>query len=147
MRRTILKHAFVILTVAFLLGLVAGSMAHHPHGRLWMGSHITGILVALMVAVVGLVWPELRLSPRAGKVLFFVTVPMNYYILAALGVAAPALGFPQAIATPQLPPAASWVTGWMTTNLVVATASALTMSVLVVFGLRRQPGQASAGDA
>ena len=145
MRRTILKHAFVLLTAAFLLGLVAGSMAHHPHGRLWMGAHLTGILVALMVAVVGLVWPELRLSAKAGKVLLFVTVPMNYYLMAALGVAGPALGFPQPIATPQLPPPAVWVTGWMTANLVVATVSGLTLAVLVVFGLRRQPGEAAAG--
>jgi hypothetical protein len=136
MRKTILKHAFVMLTAAFLLGLVAGAMAHHPHGRLWMGSHVTGILVSLMVAVVGLLWLDLRLSPRAGRVLFFVTVPVNYYLLATLGVVGPALGFPQAISTPQLPAAAPWVTGLMSATLVVATVSALTMSGLVVYGLR-----------
>jgi hypothetical protein len=29
-----------------------------------MGSHLTGILVSLMVAVVGLLWAELELGPR-----------------------------------------------------------------------------------
>ena len=136
MRKTILKHAFVMLTAAFLLGLVAGAMAHHPHARLWMGSHITGSLVSLMVAVVGLLWQDLRLSARASRILFFVTVPVNYYLLAMLGVVGPALGFPQAISTPQLPPAPAWLTGLISATLVVATLSALTMSGLVIYGLR-----------
>ena len=81
MRRSILKHAFVMLTGAFLLGLAAGSMAHHPHGRLWMGSHLTGILVSLMVAVVGLLWPELRLSPRAAR----VAIPASFLMRSLAG--------------------------------------------------------------
>jgi hypothetical protein len=89
-----------------------------------------------MVAVVGLVWPELQLGPRGARVLFFVTVPVNYYLLATLGVLGPALGFPQPISTPRLPPPALWVTGLMTATLMVATVSALTLSVLVVYGLR-----------
>jgi hypothetical protein len=136
MRRTILKHAFVFLTIAFLIGLVAGASAHHPHARLWMGSHVTGILVGLLAAVVGLLWPELHLGPRALRLLFFVTVPVNYYLLAVLGVVGPAFGFPQPITTPQLPAAASWLGGLVAATLVIATLSALTMSVLVVVGMR-----------
>jgi hypothetical protein len=136
MRRTILRHAFVMLTLAFLIGLGAGAMAHHPNGRLWMGSHLTGILVSLMVAAVGLVWPELRLGPRASRVLFLVTVPVNYYLLATLGVVAPVMGVPQAIATPQLPAAAAWAVRLTGFSILVATLSSLTLSALVVYGLR-----------
>jgi hypothetical protein len=136
MRRTILRHAFVILTVAFLLGLVAGASARTPHGRLWMGSHLTGILVALMVAVVGLTWDTLRLGDRAGRVLWFVTVPVNYFLVATLGILAPILGVPQPIATPALPAPPPWLNGAMAACLVVATISSLTLSGLVLYGLR-----------
>jgi hypothetical protein len=138
MRRTILRHAFVILTVAFLLGLAAGVAggSRHPHARLWLASHVTALLVAVMIAVIGLAWSELELGERARKVLYFVTVPMNYYALVVLGVLAPALGVPQAIAAPGLPPAPSWMQGLMGFSLIVVTASSLLMSSLLVFGLR-----------
>jgi hypothetical protein len=134
----ILKHAFVILTVAFLLGLAAGVTGgnRHPHARLWLASHITGLLVAVMMGVVGLTWGELELGERARKVLFFVTVPMNYYAMIVLGVLAPAVGVPQPIAAPGLPPAPAWMQPVMGFSLTVVTISSLLMSVLVVFGLR-----------
>jgi hypothetical protein len=138
MRRIVLKHAFVILTVAFLLGLVAGvtSGSNHPHARLWLGSHITGLLVAVMLGVVGLLWNDLQLGARAKKVLFFVTVPMNYYAVVVLGVLAPAVGVRQPIATPGLPPGPAWMGPIMGTSLTLVTISSLLMSILVVYGLR-----------
>jgi hypothetical protein len=136
MRRSILRHAFVILTVAFLLGLTAGASAGGPRGRLWMGSHLTGILVALMVAVVGLTWDSLRLGARAGRLLWFVTVPVNYFLLATLGILAPLLRVPQPIATPALPAPPGWLAGAMGACLLIATVSSLTLSGLVVYGLR-----------
>jgi hypothetical protein len=136
MRRTILRHAFVMLTIAFLLGLVAGVNGEQPQGRLWMASHLTGILVALMVAAVGLVWADLRLGRRASRVLFFVTVPVNYFLLATLGVAAPLLRVRQPIATPHLPAPTPAMTAALTTCLIIATLSSLTMSGLIVRGLR-----------
>jgi hypothetical protein len=138
MRRNVVRHAFVILTVAFLLGLTAGVTggSHHPHARLWLASHLTGILVAVMIAVIGLAWNELELGARARKVLFFVTVPMNYYALGVLGIFAPAMGVPQAIAAPHLPAVAPWVQGIMVFSLIAVTISSLTMSILVVVGLR-----------
>jgi hypothetical protein len=144
MRRTILKHAFVILTVAFLLGLVTGitSGAHHPRARLWLASHLTGILVALMVGVVGLLWRELRLGRRAQQALFFVTVPMNYYALVVLGILAPAVGVGPPLGGAGLPPAPAWAQGLVNVSLVLVTVSSLLMSILVVVGLR---GRESAG--
>ena len=138
MRRSVVRHAFVILTLSFMLGLVAGATGgnHHPYARLWLASHLTGILVSVMIAVVGLSWHELALGERARKVLFFVTVPMNYYALVVLGIFAPIMGVPQPIAAPGLPPVASWVQGLMTFSLIVVTISSLTMSILVVVGLR-----------
>jgi hypothetical protein len=142
MRRIIVRHAFIFLTVAFLLGLVAGVTGgnHHPHARLWMGAHITGILVALMVAIVGLMWPELELGRRAARILYAVTIPANYFIMAVLGVLAPAMGFPQAIATPDLPSTAAWVHALVAATLVIATVSNLSMSGLMIYGLRARPG-------
>jgi hypothetical protein len=143
MRRTVLQHAFVILTVAFLLGLVAGvtSGNNHPHARLWLGSHITAILVSVMIGVVELLWDELRLGARAKKVLFFVTVPMNYYAVVVLGVLAPALGVRQPITTPSLPPGPAWMGPVMGVSLTLVTISSLLMSILVVIGMRGRAGK------
>jgi hypothetical protein len=137
MRRTILKHAFIILTVAFLLGLVTGfsSGNHDPRAPLWRGSHLTGILVALMIGVVGLVWPDLRLGRRAERVLFFVTVPMNYYALVVLGIMAPIAGVAPPLSGITLhPPAAAQML--VNVSLFLISASSLLLSGLIVYGLR-----------
>jgi hypothetical protein len=145
MRRTVLRHAFVFLTVAFLLGLAAGvtSGNNHPHARLWLGSHITGLLVAVMVGVVGLVWNELNLGGRAKKVLFFMTIPMNYYAVVVLGILAPAVGVRQPIATPALPPGPAWMGPIMGVSLTLVTISSLVMAIMVVVGLRGRAAEAT----
>ena len=144
MRKTILKHAFVILTVAFVLGLVAGAVGgtHSPMAKAWLASHMTGILIALLMSVVGLAWPDLQLGPRARRVLYWATVPANYINMVVLGILAPALGGAPAIAVPEAPAPADGVKALLVAGIAFATVASFLMAGLVLYGLRRRPGDA-----
>jgi hypothetical protein len=142
LRKTILKHAFVILTVAFVLGLVAGAAGgnHSPLARAWLASHMTGILVCLLMSVVGLMWSDLQLGPRARRVLYWATVPANYVNLLVLGILIPALGGAPAIAVPDAPPAPGGVKALLAVGIIFASVVSFLMAGLVLYGLRRRPG-------
>jgi hypothetical protein len=141
-RQRILKHAFIILTVAFALGLVTGAAhgAHAPTAKSWLVSHITGILVSMLIAIVGLLWGDLRLGPRASRVLFWVTVPGNYAVMVILGVALPLLGAGPAIASPETPEPVGAVAGLLVAGISLATIISFTMCGLVIYGLRGRHG-------
>jgi hypothetical protein len=93
LRKTILKHAFVILALAFVLGLVSAAAggAHSPLAKAWLIS-VTGILICLLMALVGLAWPDLELGRRGRRVRYWTTVPANYVNMLVLGILAPMLG-------------------------------------------------------
>jgi hypothetical protein len=138
LRRSILFHAFVILTTAFVLGLVTGFAhgAHHASARAWLIAHVTGIMVALLMAVVGLLWADLRLGRRSARVLYWATVPANYVIFVILGVLAPALGASPALAVPDAVPPPAAVQALVTAGIALATISNFVGSILVVVGMR-----------
>jgi hypothetical protein len=137
-RQRILKHAFVILTVAFALGLVTGGAggAHSPSAKAWLISHITGIIVGLLIAIVGLLWSDLRLGPRASRVLFWATVPGNYLVMLILGILMPLLGVSPAIAVPDAPAPTGAAQGLLVFGIAVATVTSFLTSGLVLYGLR-----------
>jgi hypothetical protein len=141
-RKNILKHAFVILNVAFALGLVTGAAhgAHSPSAKAWLISHITGIMVCLLMSVVGLAWSDLQLGRGAQRALYLATVPLNYLVMAILGIITPALGASPSLAVPEAPAAPGPVQALVVAGIVLATVSSFVMSGLVVYGLRRRPG-------
>lgn len=138
MRRTLLRHAFVFLTLAFALGLVAGLTGANkaPQARLWLSSHMTALLVGFMVGLVGLTWPELELGRKATQVLYFTTVPVNYFALFCLGVFAPSMGVGPPIIAPNAAPAPAWAQGVVNVTLVIVTLSSFLMAGLAIHGLR-----------
>jgi hypothetical protein len=138
-RQRILKHAFVILTVAFALGLVVGAShgAHHDvAAKAWLVSHVTGIIVSVLIAIVGLLWGDLRLGPRAAQVLFWATVPGNYLVMLILGIVLPAMGIAPALAVPEGPAPAGLGQTLLVFGIVLATITSFVMSGLVLYGLR-----------
>jgi hypothetical protein len=137
-RKNILKHAFVVLTVAFALGLVTGvvSGSHSPAAKGWLISHLTGIMVALLMSVVGLLWSDLQLGARAARVLYWSTVPANYLVMLLLGILAPALGGLPPLAVPEAPPASPVASLVVTSGIILATVSSFVMAGLVLYGLR-----------
>jgi hypothetical protein len=139
MKRSILRHAFIILTVSFALGLVAGASAgsHSPGARAWLASHLTGIMVSILMSVVAFASAELRLGARAMRVLWVATVPANYLALVVLGILGPALGAtPALLAGPDTPPTPPGVEALVVAGIVVASVSSFVMSGLVIYGLR-----------
>jgi hypothetical protein len=131
----------VILTVAFVLGLVTGLAgdAHSPMAKAWLISHLTGILICLLMSVVGLAWPDLQLGPRGRRVLYWATVPANYVNMLVLGILAPVLGGAPTISVPEAPPAPGGVKAMIGAGVAFATIASFVMVGLVLYGLRRQP--------
>lgn len=143
-QRCLYRHGFVVLTIAFALGLVTGAMGGDPRARLWLGAHTTGIAVGLMVVAVGVVWPRLQLGDRLMRLAYRSTLAAAWIGVVGLGVFAPAVGFPSAISTPGLPAPPSWASAVVATALVAVTISTFTMCGLIVLGLRN-PGTAARG--
>jgi hypothetical protein len=145
LRKNILFHAFIILTLAFALGLVTGIAhgAEHASAKIWLISHVTGIMVAMLMSIVALLWSDLQLGPRASRVLYRSTVPANYAVMVILGVLIPALGASPSLVVPEAPPAAAAVQALEVVGVVLATISSFTTSILVVVGLRDR-GRATA---
>jgi hypothetical protein len=133
-QRSVLLHGFVILAIGFALGLVIPATTGADQ-RLWLGSHVTGILVGVMMIAVGSAWSHLRLGDGARRALWVVTVPSNYVSVLILGIFAPLMRIPT-IATPELAMPAGPVMAVFGIGLLNATISAFVMCGLAIYGLR-----------
>jgi hypothetical protein len=80
-RRFILRHGFIVLLLGFATGF--GVAAGGPMARAWLGTHLTVMITAVLIILVGLVWNELVLSDRARAVLRFTAVLDGYWGVAA----------------------------------------------------------------
>jgi hypothetical protein len=131
-RRRILFHGFLLLLGSFVLGLVAGKLGgeHHPHARLWLGAHVTGLMVGTMVLAIGMARPHLELGPRASAVFLWSLLLGNWLGFWFLGVFASAVGAGGPITGQGLPP----VTGWQA-KVVSAALMAVTLLTFVFCGL------------
>lgn len=138
-RRRFLFHGFAMLTLAFALGLVAGPLGQqqHPHARLWMGGHITGILIGILLLTLGVARPYLQLGPRGARAFFWSAVGGNWVGMLVLGIFNALVGAGTAITTPALAPAVGWKAAVIVLGLVIVTISTFTFCVLGLYGLRR----------
>lgn len=139
MRKNILFHAFIILTAAFVLGLVTGFS--HGNGdvvqaKAWLIAHVSGILISLLMAIVALLWSDLRLGSRASRLLYWMTVPANYVVFFILGLLMPALGVAPALAVPEAAPPVGLTKVLLNTGITIATITSFAMAILVLVGLR-----------
>lgn len=138
-RRRLLFHAFAMLTVAFLLGFVAAAAGNekHPHARLWMGAHTTGILIGVFMLALGLARPYLALGARAGWTFFVCTTWGNWIGMAILGVFAASMGAGTPIVAPGLPRPTGWVAALIGSALIVTSSTTFAVCFLGLYGLRR----------
>jgi hydroxylaminobenzene mutase len=59
----------------FLLGLLTGALVPAlAVPRLGLSAHVVGVLSGLLLVVLGIAWPQLRLSSRAAGVAFWFSV-------------------------------------------------------------------------
>ena len=75
--RSVIRQGFVILFLAFLMGF--GIIPGGPRARGWMAVHVTTMLTAGFVILIGLSWDRLQLSARQRKVLRFTAVGNGYW--------------------------------------------------------------------
>jgi hypothetical protein len=60
-RRALMRHGFLFLFIALLLGLAIIAL---PHPSRWLAAHLTAFLTGLILVVIALAWNELRLTNR-----------------------------------------------------------------------------------
>jgi hydroxylaminobenzene mutase len=118
--------------------------------RIGLSVHTLSALQGVMVLAIGLLWPKLKLSPRAAKVAFWCLVYSTLAILAAYTVAAFwGVGIETISLMGELPHGLSHGTLFQETFIkVLAYSSAptgLTAFVLVLWGLRITDAQSKNG--
>jgi hypothetical protein len=73
----VIRQGFLIFLVALLTGF--GIIPGGPRARGWMAVHVTAMLTAAVVILIGLCWERLRLSARQRRVLRFAAVGDGYW--------------------------------------------------------------------
>jgi hypothetical protein len=145
-RRRILFHAFAMLTLAFALGLVAGALGpmRHPHARLWLGAHLTGILMGTMMLGLGLARAHLTLGPRASRAFTWSLLWGNWVGMAILGIFSCVMGIGSPIVAPALPGPTGWKAALVGLALVFVTLTTFTTCILGLLGARARTAAPSA---
>ena len=136
--RRLLQLAVVLLLVALLIGLAIPALAVP---RLGVAAHVNGVIGSLFLAVLGLVWPQLRLGPRALTWAFWLA-PYSFFVATLM----PFLGALWAAGGSMLPLAAGtargspFQEGVIGVGLVSSVVAVLALCVLLLVGLRgRRP--------
>lgn len=132
-RRSMLRQGFIVLLIAFLTGF--GIIAGGPHARGFMATHISLMLNALFIIVIGLVWEQLELSQRQRKVLRFAAVFDGYWS-AAGGVFATLFAIPGPATGGGAQPSGTPATIFFSVFIPLLTALPFVFTGLVLHGLR-----------
>jgi hypothetical protein len=130
----------VVLLIALLLGF--GIIAGGPHARGFMATHLSLMLSALFIIVVGLVWDQLVLSSRQRKVLRFAVVFDGYWS-AAGGVFATLFSIPGPATGGGAQPSGTPATIFFSVFIPLLTILPFVFTGLVLYGLRGAAPQRS----
>lgn len=125
----------------FLLGLLTGlAVPKMANPRMGLAAHVEGLMNGLFVLVLGLLWPRLQLSPRAITIAFWLAIygslanwlaTLTAAVLPAGSALMPLAGAGH-VGTPLQEAAIKGL-------LVSLSLAMITLCVLVIIGLRRQP--------
>jgi hypothetical protein len=130
-RRMLLRHGFVFLFLGPILGIAVIVLPHPQH---WRATHVTALLTCFVLATIGLVWRELRLSDRQRR-----TALVTGFTAAYLGLAASILGavmdLPGPASQPGVPMPMPQGAVFLAL-LAVVIATTVTSFGLVLYGLR-----------
>ena len=134
-RRSILRQGFVILLLGLLSGF--GIVAGGPRASGWMATHLTLMLTAVLVILVGLVFDELRLSSRQHKILHF-TVVFDGYWGGLAGAFATIFAVPGPVSGHGAQPSGWAATVFFSVFIPLLTLLPFVFTGLVLYGLRGQ---------
>jgi len=107
-----------------------------------VAAHLNGVIGALFLVVLGLVWPQLRLRPTASSLASWLA-PYSFFVATLM----PLLGGMWQAGGGMLPIAAgtargtAFQEGVIATGLVTAGVAVVALSVLLLLGLRGRAGQ------
>jgi len=134
-------HACGILrlgVVLFLLGLLTGvAIPAFSVPRLGLSAHISGVLGGLVLIVIGLVWPQLRISSRASRTGFglaaysFVVAWLMPFLAAVWGAGAGMLPFAAGNAR-----GTAFQEGVIAVGLTTVALTVIVLFALLLWGLR-----------
>ena len=133
-RRMLLRHGFVFLFIAPCLGL---AIMFLPNPRGWLAAHVTAFLTSFILAIVGLIWRELRLTDGQRK-----TAVMSGLTAAYAGLAGNIFGalvdLPGPASSPGVAPPMPQAAILLALLAIIIPAT-FTSFGLVLFGLRGEP--------
>jgi hypothetical protein len=131
-RRRLLWHGFLLLLIALLLGFPT---ALAPHGRVWMATHVTALVGALLVLSVAAAWPELQLGETQRRFAFGALLAGAYSNL-TVNVLGALVDFPGPATQPGVH-APLWQSAVFAAFGVVLVPALLGAVGTVLYGLRR----------
>ena len=131
-RRRLLWHGFLLLLMALLLGFPT---ALAPRGRVWMATHVTALIGALLVLSVGAAWSELRLSEKQHRFAFRALLAGAYSNL-IVNVLGALVDFPGPATQPGVR-APMWQYAVFAAFSLVLVPALLGAVGMVLYGLRR----------
>ena len=133
--RAVLRHAVIILLASLLMAIPIGPLGTDVRARLLLVSHVTGILVFFLMAVVALILPRLRLGTGGRKLLWWAIVPVNYVVVGVFGIIGAIRKFPS-LAAPELPPLEGAEVIVFGLCVAFTALGGLVMCGLLLYGLR-----------
>jgi len=132
-RRRLYWHGIFLFLLGLLTGFVVQSL-RNP--RMGLTAHLEGVMNGTFLAVLGALWPRLRLTPRAAAVAFWLALYGSYANWASTLLAA-------AFGTGALAPIAAagrhalpWQEGLVTFGLVSLSIADITCCLILLRGLR-----------
>lgn len=132
-RRRLLFHGMAL----FLIGLVTGlTEQHFTNVRMALAAHLEGVMNGTFLLVVGSIWGEIKLPPRANVVAYWTLLGGTYGNWAVTTIAA-------LLGTLALSPitaagygAARWQEAFVTAGFVLIGLAVILASILLLWGLR-----------
>jgi hydroxylaminobenzene mutase len=121
----------------FLLGLLTGlAETHFTNVRMGLAAHLEGVMNGTFLLALGVVWPELRLSPKAKAVAYASVLYGTYANWACTTLAAIfGTGALSPVTAPGLN-AAGWQEMLVTIGFTSVGIAIIGASVLILLGLR-----------
>jgi hypothetical protein len=134
-RRRLLRHGFIFLFVAALLGIATTIL---PHPRAWRAAHLTAFLTCLVLVAIGLVWRELNLTERQRSI-GLITGFTSAYLGLAANIFSAILDLPGPASQPGVPVPPMPQAAILFTLLAVIVPTTLIAFGLVMYGMRSEP--------
>jgi hypothetical protein len=133
-RRRLLRHGFIFLFIAAWLGIATAVL---PHPRAWMTAHLAALLTCPILVVIGLVWRELRLTPRL-RSMGLITGFTSAYVGLTANIFSAIMDLPGPASQPGVAPPMPQAAIFYIMLAIVVPATLIAFG-LVMYGMRGEP--------